>query len=94
MIMQNPQWDVTELPPIGAALRISDASTNTNEDSSFLSGVENYSVQDIIYPYTLVSDYTESLTRYTSTAIQQVNRLNGYSQDDVAVYTGNQAAVG
>lgn len=94
VIEQNPQWNVTELPPIGAALRIEEGTTEAIEGSTFLTGVTTYSVQDIIYPYEEVSAYTESLNRYTTEAITQVTQLNGYSQDDRAVYTGNQSLVG
>jgi hypothetical protein len=94
VIEQNPQWDVTELPPVGAALRISNGGENNVEGSSFLTGVDNFSVQDIIFPYQNTSEYLEAISRYTTQTVIEVNRLNGFSQDDLAVYTGNQFDIG
>jgi hypothetical protein len=90
---QNPQWEVTELPPVGAQLRISSsaaqASNSLSKGGFVFDGTDN-PVQEFIFPYDTLSDYVASLVRYPQAALENVNQINGIAYNDTAAITGVQ----
>ena len=90
---QNPQWEVTELPPVGAQLRISSAaaqaSSTLSQGSFVFNGTDN-PIQEFIYPFDTLEDYVLSLVRYPEKALANVNQINGYGLNDTAAITGVQ----
>jgi len=90
---QNPQWEVTELPPVGAQLRISSsaaqASNSLSQGGFVFDGTDN-PVQEFIFPYDTLSDYIASLVRYPQAALENVNQINGIAYNDTAAITGVQ----
>jgi hypothetical protein len=93
VLEQNPQWDVTELPPVGAQLRISSvgaqASNALSQGSFVFDGTDN-PVQEFIYPFDTLEDYVVSLVRYPEAALANVNQINGINYNDTAAITGVQ----
>jgi hypothetical protein len=90
---QNPQWVVTELPPVGAQLRITtnaSQASNTLSQGSFVFNGTNNPVQNFIYPYTTTEDYVLSTIRYPKAALDNVNQINGYNFNDFAAIDGVQ----
>jgi hypothetical protein len=93
VLEQNPQWEVTELPPVGAQLRISSAgaqSSNALSQGSFVFDGTNNPVQEFIYPFDTLEDYVVSLVRYPEAALANVNQINGINYNDTAAITGVQ----
>lgn len=92
VLEQNPQWKVTELPPIGAQLLISGQSgtSGTLSQGNFLSGAVNPSVYDEIFPYESEVSYTAALDRYTLQGVVERNSVNGITLDSRQAITGLQ----
>jgi hypothetical protein len=94
VLEQNPQWKVTELPPVGAQLRI----TGTNGTSgglsqgSFIFGLPSGEQADAIYPYDTEEEYVKALDRYTVQGVVQREALNGVTMDSEKAITGSQLA--
>jgi hypothetical protein len=95
VLEQNPQWKVTELPPLGAQLRIS-ASANTSgtpgglTQGSFLFGLPSGQDSATIFPYNTEEDYNTALSRYTLQGVIDREELNGITFDSTQAITGNQ----
>jgi hypothetical protein len=95
VLEQNPQWKVTELPPLGAQLRIS-ASANTSgtpgglTQGSFLFGPPSGQDSATIFPYNTEEDYNTALNRYTLQGVIDREELNGITFDSTQAITGNQ----
>ena len=92
---QNPQWKVTELPPIGAQLRISGpANGNGNAggltQGSFIFGLPTGEQRDAIYPFDTTESYVESLNRYTVQGVVDRDSINGVCLDSTSSITGIQ----
>jgi len=99
VLEQNPQWNVTQLPPIGAQLRIQPASDTTSipgtlSQGSFISSLPSGRTRDKIYPFNTSEEYTEALNRYTLRGVLKRQTLNGPSFDNAAAVTGIQTARG
>ena len=92
VLEENPQWKVTELPPIGAQLRLPNPASNSGglEQSSFLYGLPGGAISDVIFPFDTEGDYVEALSRYSSSAVSNREAVNGYTLDSLAAYTGVQ----
>jgi len=89
----NPQWNVTELPPLGAQIQVSstvDPSSGGLSQSSFVFGLTANDETDLIYPYDSKSEYTEALNRYTLYSVFFKDSINGYTADSQAAVTGKQ----
>lgn len=92
VLEENPQWKVTELPPIGAQLRLPNPSSSTGglDQSSFVYGLPTGEISDVIFPFDTEADYVKALSRYTSSAVTQREAINGYTFDTESAYTGVQ----
>jgi hypothetical protein len=95
VLEQNPQWKVTELPPIGAQLRIS-SSVNTSgtpgglSQGSFIFGLPSGQNSADIFPYDTEESYTTALNRYTLQGVVDRESLNGITFDSTQAITGQQ----
>jgi hypothetical protein len=95
VLEQNPQWKVTELPPIGAQLRLS-PSANTSgtpgglTQGSFLFGLPSGQETAQIFPYDTEADYEIALNRYTLQGVIDREELNGITYDSTQAITGQQ----
>jgi hypothetical protein len=92
VLERNPQWSVTELPPIGAQIRLPDPSSSvgTLQQSSFLTGTSAELTLDDIYPFDTVEEYEAALNKYTLQGVVEREALNGYSADSSVAVTGVQ----
>jgi hypothetical protein len=93
VLEQNPQWKVTELPPIGAQLRISSAANSGGvpgglSQGSFIFGLPSGQQRDSIFPYETEKDYEKALNRYTVQGVVDRDELNGLSLDSAVAITG------
>ena len=94
VLEQNPQWKVTELPPIGAQIRISSSDKPGGvpgglTQGSFIFGLPSGQQRDAIYPFDTEKNYTQALNRYTVQGVVDREKLNGLSLDSTASVTGS-----
>ena len=99
VLEQNPQWNVTRLPPVGAQIRTQPTADTTGirgglTQGSFLNGLPSGRNRDRIYPFDTTEEYNSALNRYTLKGVLQRQSLNGPSFDNAAAITGNQNARG
>lgn len=93
VLNSNPQWNVTELPPLGAQLGIETDVSATNGgllQTSFIFGLTAGNEEDEIYPYNTKTEYADAVGRYTMYSVLFQDSLNGYSSDSTAAVTGKQ----
>jgi hypothetical protein len=91
VLEENPQWSVTELPPIGAQIRVPAPQSNSGvNQSSFLFNLPQGGQADAIYPFETQADYEIALNKYTVQGVVLRQSVNGYSFDDLASITGIQ----
>ena len=95
VLSQNPQWKVTELPPIGSQLHISPSENSGGTpggltQGSFIFGLPNGQAEQEIYPFNTKDEYDLALYRYTLQGVVNRESINGFSFDSVAAITGNQ----
>ena len=89
----NPQWNVTELPPLGAQIEVQPTATAGSGgllQSSFVFGLTAGDQEDVIFPYDTNAEYTAALDRYTMYSVLFLDSINGYSADSDAAVTGQQ----
>ena len=95
VLEQNPQWKVTELPPLGAQIRLS-ASANTTgtpgglSQGSFVFGLPTGQQQASIFPYETQETYNAALNRYTLQGVIDREEINGITFDSTQAITGQQ----
>lgn len=94
VLTQNPQWKVTELPPLGAQLRISPNSVTTPpgglSQGSFIFGFGSGAESVDIYPFPTEEHYNNSLNRYTLQGVIDRETINGITFDSAQAITGLQ----
>ena len=89
----NPQWNVTEDPPVGAQIVLpppGNTGAGGLQQSPFLYGVDGPGQLEAIYPFNTFAEYTEALGRYSVAAVEKREAVNGYSSDSVSAFTGIQ----
>lgn len=95
VLEQNPQWKVTELPPVGAQIRLS-ASANTSgtpgglSQGSFVFGLPTGQEQAELFPYDTEESYNAALDRYTLQGVIDREEINGITFDSAQAITGQQ----
>jgi hypothetical protein len=95
ILEQNPQWKVTELPPLGAQIRVQ-ASANTVgtpgglSQGSFVFGLPTGQQQASIFPYDTEESYRIALNRYTLQGVIDREEINGITFDSTQAITGQQ----
>lgn len=97
VLLQNPQWKVTELPPIGAQLHISPSENSGGTpggltQGSFIFGLPNGEAELEIYPFDSEIEYTTALNRYTLQGVVERESINGLTFDSPQAVTGVQNA--
>lgn len=95
VLEQNPQWKVTELPPVGAQLRISPTANSSGTpggltQGSTVFGFAESNQADRIYPYDTETEYNRALNRYNLQGVVDREALNGITFDSVKAITGAQ----
>ena len=92
VLEQNPQWSVTELPPLGAQLVISgqNGTSGTLSQGNFIVGAVNAATYDTIFPYETEASYTAALDRYTLQGVVERDSINGITLDSAQAFTGSQ----
>lgn len=93
VLEENPQWKVTELPPIGAQIRLS--SNGGSENSSLTQGSFIFSgpsptQSNVIFPFGTQEQYETALYRYNLQGVVDRESLNGISFDSTQAITGSQ----
>lgn len=92
VLEQNPQWTVTELPPVGSQLRVAGNGGRAGSltQGNFIFGLAVESEEDRIYPYDSDVEYTAALDRYTLQGVVDREPLNGITFDSIQAITGQQ----
>jgi hypothetical protein len=95
VLLQNPQWKVTELPPVGAQLHISPSENSGGTpggltQGSFIFGLPSGSAELEVYPFDSESEYTTALNRYTLQGVVERESINGLTFDSPQAVTGVQ----
>lgn len=94
VLEENPQWKVTELPPVGAQIRLTTiAAQNTPgglSQGSFLFGLPPGEQAATIFPFDTEEAYDIALDRYTLQGVIDRETLNGITFDSTQAITGSQ----
>lgn len=90
VLEQNPQWKVTELPPVGAQLRLSPGPQQSGGllQGNFIFGLPLKSEEDRIFPFESEEAYVQSLIKYSPSAVKQRETVNGWTLDTEKVIIG------
>jgi len=93
VLEENPQWNVTELPPVGAQIRVSgtEGAQGTLTQGSFVFSGSSQTQSNQIFPFDTEEEYNTSLSRYTLQGVIDREELNGISFDSVQALTGKQS---
>jgi hypothetical protein len=92
VLEQNPQWTVTELPPVGAQLLISGQNGGAGglSQGNFIFGAVNVATYDDTFPYETEASYNVALDRYTVQGVVERDTINGITLDSAQAITGSQ----
>jgi hypothetical protein len=95
VLEQNRQWNVTELPPVGAQLVVngSEAGRSNNGIIGTTLTPAQQTGEDpaqTIYPFNTPAEYEQAVDRYNLYGVLYRESLNGYSADSEAAATGKQ----
>jgi hypothetical protein len=95
VLEENPQWKVTELPPVGAQIRITPTSQTNGAQTGLTQGAFIFTGTtagqgDSIFPYNSQNEYDDALARYTHSAYENRETLNGITFDSKQAITGVQ----
>jgi len=93
VIEQNPQWSVTEEPPIGVVLSLdvnSQRVLSSTNNSDFFVDTENAGVLERIFPFGSLAEYDAQASKYNLYSLVNYNEVNGYTQDTPEALTGNR----
>lgn len=85
VINQNPQWNVTQLPPIGAQLRVTNTAVSGNGlvQGNFIFGTPLSGNDFDIFPFITEEDYIAALVKYSPSSVTNREEVNGYALDSV-----------
>jgi len=95
VLEQNPQWKVTELPPLGTQIRLSASASTMGtpgglSQGSFVFGLPTGEVQNDIFPFETEKSYNQALNRYTLQGVIDREEINGITFDSTQAVTGLQ----
>ena len=93
VIEQNPQWTVTEEPPVGTVLSLqvnADRTRSGIDNPEFFVDTENNGIQELIFPFDYRSQYDAQAAKYSLYSLTNYNQLNGYTMDTPEATTGNR----
>lgn len=91
VLEDNPQWDVLNHPPAGAALRsrksVNSSGPGLSQQSSVIAPISDAGAL-LYYPFDNERDYLRSLLKYSPSAMKDVERVNGWSANSIVSDTG------
>ena len=92
VLEQNSQWKVTELPPVGAELRLegTQGSGGSLTQGDFVFGLPVGTQLDVIFPFDTEPEYQAALDRYTLQGVVERTSINGVTMDSEQAFTGRQ----
>lgn len=91
VIEDNPGWDVVTEPAIGTVIRLSDTNQMGQIDSLPVGpGGSSAQVAAEVFPFETYADYVSAIARYSTGALMNTDRTNGFSMDSAAAVTGIQ----
>jgi hypothetical protein len=94
VLEENPQWKVTELPPLGAQLRLSPVTSNSTPggltQGYFVFGLPTGQETNDIFPFETETGYNLALNRYTLQGVIDREEINGITFDSAQAITGDQ----
>jgi hypothetical protein len=93
VIEQNPQWSVTEEPPIGTVMLLnvnSERALSGTNNSGFFVDTEDQGVLNEVFPFETLSEYEAQAVKYNYYSLVNYNELNGYTMDTTEALTGNR----
>lgn len=95
VLTQNPQWTVTELPPVGAQIVLTGSTAggaNSGLAGTSLTPAQQSGEDDAqsVYPFETQASYDSAVDRYNLYGVLYRESLNGYSADSLAAATGKQ----
>lgn len=92
ILNDNPNWTVTENPPVGTELVSSGGTAFTSSaglsQQSPVIPTESFDNSLTYYPFDSEEGYLNSLFRYSPSALRGVERENGWSQNSTISDTG------
>lgn len=96
IINDNPQWDVLHTPPPGTRLKSSSSSSRANvsgltQQAPITARPSEYTALKF-FPFSSESEYYTSLLRYSFKALEDTQRLNGWSSNSVISDSGEIAS--
>lgn len=89
-LQQNPQWNMTETPPVGTVIEL---STN-GMTAGVLNAVSPFwdqpseAAADFYFPFENATEYESRVAQYSFYALANSNELNGYSSDSESAVRG------
>lgn len=91
VLEDNPDWDVITEPPIGAVIRLKTPNSLGQLQSvppwPVTTGLQ---VAREVYPFPSYEEYVNSLSKYSTGALMNSDRVNGWSMDSNVAFTGVQ----
>ena len=94
VLEENPQWKVTELPPVGAQIRLSPVTSNSTPggltQGYFVFGLPTGEESNNFFPFETKAGYTLALNRYTLQGVIDREKINGITFDSTQAITGQQ----
>jgi hypothetical protein len=95
VLTQNPEWKVTQLPPIGAQLRVSPSANSAGTpggltQGNFITGLTPQPNSNDFFPFYTQAEYDEALYRYTLQGVFERQTINGLNFDTNQAITGLQ----
>jgi hypothetical protein len=94
VLEENPQWKVTELPPIGAQIRLTATPTRQTPggltQGDFLFGLPPGEQSTTIYPFDTEEQYDKAIDKYTLQGVIDREQINGITFDSTQAITGQQ----
>jgi ABC-type Fe2+-enterobactin transport system substrate-binding protein len=92
VIDQNPQWSVTEEPPVGTVLSLSvnnQRALGAANNPTFFVDTDDAYTQELIFPFGSTQEYEAQVAKYSLYSLLNYNELNGYTMDTTEAKTGN-----
>jgi len=94
VLEQNPQWSVTELPPVGAQMVVNGSEAGGANGglvgTSLTPSQQGGGYSAAIFPFESPASYREAVDRYNLYGVVFRESLNGYSADSLSAVTGRQ----
>lgn len=91
VLSYNPEWDVVTEPPMGAVIQLRDANQMGQIDSLPVGpGGSSAQTAAEVFPFETYAEYVAAISEYSSGALMNTDRINGFSMDSLPAVTGIQ----